>query len=72
MAIDPPLFIAIAEIAGVFVGFGALISITRRSEVDPARLGAIRAVVIAGLTVVVAALIPVAPSKLARSIRSRC
>jgi Na+/melibiose symporter-like transporter len=59
MTVDPALFIAIAEIAGVFVGFGALISVTRRSDVEPAQLGAIRAVVTAGLTVVVAALIPV-------------
>lgn len=60
MTVDPLLFIAIAEIAGVFVGFGALISVTRRAEIDPAQLGAIRAVVTAGLTVVVAAMIPVA------------
>jgi hypothetical protein len=60
MTVDSVLFIAIAEIAGVFVGFGALISVTRRSDVEPAQLGAIRAVVTAGLTVVVAALIPVA------------
>jgi magnesium-transporting ATPase (P-type) len=33
--------------------------VTRRSDVEPAQLGAIRAVVTAGLTVVVAALIPV-------------
>lgn len=57
---DATLFVAIAEIAGVFVGFGALISVTRRADVDPAQLGTIRAVVTAGLTVVVAALIPVA------------
>jgi hypothetical protein len=50
--VDNVLFIAIAEIAGVFVGFGALISVTRRSEVEPAQLGAIRAVVTAGLTVI--------------------
>jgi hypothetical protein len=60
MTVDSVLFIAIAEIAGVFVGFGALISVTRRADVAPAQLGAIRAVVTAGLTVVVAALIPVA------------
>ena len=59
MTVDSVIFIAIAEIAGVFVGFGALISVTRRSDVDPAQLGSIRAVVTAGLTVVVAALIPV-------------
>ncbi len=60
MTVDGALFIAIAEIAGVFVGFGALISVTRRSDIEPAQLGSIRAVVTAGLTVVVAALIPVA------------
>lgn len=59
MTADSVLFVAIAETAGVFVGFGALISVTRRSEIEPAQLGSIRAVVTAGLTVVVAALIPV-------------
>ena len=53
------LFIAIAEIAGVFVGFGALISVTRRTEVEVSQLGRIRAVVTIGLTVIIAALIPV-------------
>lgn len=59
MTVDSMMFIAIAEIAGVFVGFGALISVTHRSDVEPAQLGSIRAVVTGGLTVVVAALIPV-------------
>lgn len=54
------LFVTIAEIAGVFVGFAALISITRRAEIDDSQLGQIRAVVTIGLMVVVAALIPVA------------
>lgn len=49
-----------AEIAGVFVGFGALISVTRRSEIEATQLGQIRAVVTIGLVVMVAALIPVA------------
>ncbi len=53
------LFIALAEIAGVFIGFGALISVTRRSEVEAAQLGQIRAVVTIGLVVMVAALIPI-------------
>lgn len=48
-----------AEIAGVFVGFGALISVTRRSEIEAAQLGQIRAVVTIGLVVMVAALVPV-------------
>jgi hypothetical protein len=54
------LFVAIAEIAGVFVGFAALISVTRRGEVAAPQLGQIRAVVTLGLVVVVAALVPVA------------
>lgn len=54
------LFMTIAEIAGVFVGFAALISVTRRSEVEGAQLSQIQAVVTIGLLVVVAALVPVA------------
>ena len=57
---DVVLFVTIAEIAGVFVGFAALISVTRRAEIDVTQLGQIRAVVTIGLMVVVAALIPVA------------
>jgi hypothetical protein len=53
------LLIAVAEIAGVFVGFGALISLTRRNEIEAAQLGLIRAVVTIGLQVVVAALVPI-------------
>lgn len=56
---DVVLFVTLAEIAGVFVGFAALISVTRRSEIDTSQLGQIRAVVTIGLMVVVAALIPV-------------
>lgn len=56
---DLDLFIAGAEIAGVFVGFGALISVTRRSEIESTQLGQIRAVVTIGLVVMVAALVPV-------------
>jgi hypothetical protein len=59
LAQDVDLFVAIAEIAGVFVGFGALISVTRRSQIEAAQLGQIRAVVTIGLVVIVAALIPV-------------
>jgi hypothetical protein len=53
------LFISLAGIAGVFVGFGSLISATSRSELSAAQLGQIRAAVTTGLTVIVAALIPV-------------
>ena len=60
MALDLVLFIAIAEIAGVFVGFGALISVTRQNEIEPAQLARIRGLVTMGLGIIVAALIPVA------------
>lgn len=56
---DIVLFVTIAEIAGVFVGFAALISVTRRGDINVSQLGQIRAVVTIGLMVVVAALIPV-------------
>lgn len=42
------LFNAMAEIAGVFVSFGALISVTRRDVIETAQLGQIRAVVTIG------------------------
>lgn len=60
MAVDTSAFLTIAEIAGVFVGFGALISITRRSEIPTPQLARIQAVVTSGLLVVVAAVVPVA------------
>ena len=56
---DVAVFITIAEIAGVFVGFAALISVTRRSDIEPQQTAQIQAVVTSGLLVVVAALIPV-------------
>jgi hypothetical protein len=52
-------FVAIAEIAGVFVGFGALISVTRRTKFEVSQIWRIRAVVTIGLMVIIAALIPV-------------
>ena len=60
MTQDIELFIAIAEIAGVFVGFGALISLTRRDSIEFSQLGRLQGVVSIGLIVMVAALIPVA------------
>lgn len=59
MAQDVDLFVSIAGIAGVFVGFGALISVTRRAEIETSLLVLIRGVVTVGLVVIVAALIPV-------------
>jgi hypothetical protein len=56
---DADLFLALAEIAGVFVGFGALIGVTRRSEIGATQLGQIKWVVTSGLLVIVAALLPV-------------
>ena len=60
---DINLFIIIAQIAGVFVGFGALISVTRRSDIEVAQLVLIRSVVTTGLIVIIAALIPVGLSR---------
>ncbi|UCD96981.1 MAG: hypothetical protein JSV35_02720, partial [Candidatus Bathyarchaeota archaeon] len=63
MTQDVELFIAIAEIAGVFVGFGALISLTRQNAIEFSQLGRLRGVVSIGLIVIVAALIPVGLSR---------
>ncbi|MFW9984765.1 MAG: hypothetical protein ACFFCB_08570 [Candidatus Odinarchaeota archaeon] len=60
MAVDLPLFIAIAEIAGIFVGFGALISVTRPNEIAAPQLARIRGLVTVGLTLITASFIPVA------------
>ena len=59
MSEDVELFAAIAEIAGVFVGFGALISVTRRATAAPSDRIQIRGTVVTGLIVIVAALIPI-------------
>ncbi|MFX0168816.1 MAG: hypothetical protein ACFE89_05575 [Candidatus Hodarchaeota archaeon] len=60
VTLDTGLFIAIAEIAGVFVGFGALISLIRPDEVEATQLARIRGLVTVGLTIIIAALIPIA------------
>lgn len=57
------LYVTLAEIAGVFVGFGALISVTRRTEAPPDRVARIRASVTIGLVVIVAALLPLVISR---------
>jgi hypothetical protein len=56
---DTDLFLSLAEIAGVFLGFGALISIRGASTSEAYELTYIREVVGAGTEVVVAALVPV-------------
>jgi hypothetical protein len=53
------IFIGIAHIAGIFIGFAALISIIRRDEIEHFKLSRIRAVVQIGLLVVIGALIPI-------------
>lgn len=57
------LYVTLAEIAGVFVGFGALISISGGTDAPAERVARIRAAVTIGLVVVVAALLPVALSR---------
>lgn len=53
------LLIHLAEIAGVFVGFGALISIRSDTTTDEYEVTMIRMIVWTGIVVVVAALLPV-------------
>jgi hypothetical protein len=56
---DLELLLVIAEITGIFVGFGALISLSRPKDVDDLQVLQIRAVVTIGLMVFVVALLPV-------------
>jgi hypothetical protein len=55
---DPDLLLTLAEIAGVFVGFGALISVRSGGALDPHELVYIRSVVWLGLYAVIAGLLP--------------
>ena len=57
------LFIALAEIAGIFVGFGALIGVTRKEDFELHQLIRIRGVVQIGLVVIVVSLIPIGLSR---------
>ena len=56
---DTELFLSLAEIAGVFVGFGALIAVRSGGASEAREVTYIRSVVWLGLWVVVAALAPV-------------
>ncbi len=56
---DVDVFLALAGIAGIFVGFAALIGLTGEEEVDTARFIDIRGVVTIGLLLIVVALVPV-------------
>ena len=56
---ETDLLLSLAEIAGVFLGFGALISIRNAGTSDAFELTSIRGVVGMGTQVIVAALVPV-------------
>ena len=60
---DTELFLSMAEIAGVFVGFGALISVRSGGPSDAHEVTYIRSVVTAAIWVVIAALAPVIISR---------
>ena len=55
---DTELFLSMAEIAGVFVGFGALISVRSGGPSDAADISYIRWAVTIGIWVIIAALAP--------------
>jgi hypothetical protein len=58
MSLDPNVLIGVASLAGVFVGFGALISIVRSGDIEPPQLGLIRLLVSISLVAIVASLVP--------------
>ena len=60
---DTELFTALAEIAGVFVGFGALIAIRTAGDADVSEVTAIGWVVWTGIFVIILALAPVTLSR---------
>jgi hypothetical protein len=60
---DADLFMELAGIAGVFVGFGALIAVRSGGDSDPFEIAWMRGVVSIGLVAVLAALAPVVISR---------
>lgn len=60
---ETDLFVHFAEIAGVFVGFGALISLRSARPTDPHDVVYIQGVLALGVWVVIAALVPIAVSR---------
>jgi hypothetical protein len=60
---DVELFVALAEIAGIFVGFGALIALRSGATAEPAEVAFVGMVVWMGVQVVAGALAPVAISR---------
>lgn len=61
--VDWDLFVHLAEIAGVFVGFGALIAVRGEHAGDPHTFEYLRAVVGGGVLVVITALAPLVVSR---------
>jgi len=57
---DVEMFLSLAEIAGIFVGFGALIALRSGSTADPAEVAFVGMVVWMGVQLVAGALAPVA------------
>lgn len=62
-SMETELFVHFAEIAGVFVGFGALISLRSAHVTDVHDVVYLQAVLVLGLWVVTAALVPIAVSR---------
>lgn len=60
---DVDVFVGVAGIAGVFVGFAALIGISRHDEFETGRFADVRGVVSIGLLLIVAALVPIVLSR---------
>ena len=60
---DVELFLSMAEIAGVFVGFGALISVRSGATLEASEINSIRWPVTIAIWVVIAALAPVIISR---------
>lgn len=60
---ETELFVHFAEIAGVFIGFGTLISLRSAHLTDPHDVVYHQGVLLAGVWVVIAALVPIAVSR---------
>lgn len=56
---DADLFLSLAEIAGVFVGFGALIAVRSRARMTASDINGVRWVVTTAIWVVIVALAPI-------------
>ena len=58
------LLTSLAEIAGIFIGFGALIVLSSAKDEDRAEMSMVRQVVVSGLVTLVGALIPIGVAQL--------